>query len=138
MKGMNSDWNDRFGTRRDDGLGFSLVLYFALMAGGLALFVAPIYYLNSPEVHANPGLAGYEPPPGTRLIPPLRPLELPINRQASAEPDEALRAFAEANTRKLNGGRSAAPHTVPQQPAERTVSANAPLAPFARDPSSTF
>ena len=140
MKGMNSDWNDPFGTsRHDDGLGFSLLLYFAVMAGGLALFVAPVYYINSVEVHANPGLAAYEPPPATNLIPPLRPPEPPIAKQASAEPDEALRAFAEANMRKLNGGRSAASNRVLQQPAERTLSANAPLAaPFARDPSSTF
>ncbi|MBV9348354.1 MAG: hypothetical protein JOZ70_06940 [Pseudolabrys sp.] len=87
-----------------EGLGGSLALYFALMAGALALFVAPFYYFNAAEVHENPGLAVYEPPVATRVIPP--PLsEGPFVRLRSTSLDPAAQAIAEQNIRKLAGGR---------------------------------
>jgi hypothetical protein len=59
---MLSDHNSRC-------LGVSLAIYLIAVAFGLVLFVSPVLLANGPTKFDNPGLAAYDPPPGTVLIP---------------------------------------------------------------------
>jgi hypothetical protein len=52
--------------RRDaDGLGAALALQLSLYSFVFALFALWLYGLMAPKVVPNPGLAAYQPPPGT-------------------------------------------------------------------------
>jgi hypothetical protein len=53
----------------NQGLGLSLAIYLIAVTFGLMLFVSPILLANGPTKYNNPGLAAYDPPPGTLLIP---------------------------------------------------------------------
>ncbi len=46
--------------RRGEGLGLSIVVYAALMVGGLALFVAPVVWAYGPTEYPNPDLPKYD------------------------------------------------------------------------------
>jgi hypothetical protein len=58
---MNSEHNQ--------GLGVSVAIYLVALVCGLALFVLPVLVISGPSKFENAGMAAYEPPPGTLLIP---------------------------------------------------------------------
>src|ERR1700687_1968564 len=58
---MSSDHNQ--------GLGVSVAIYMIALVCGLALFVLPVLVISGPSKFENVGIAAYEPPPGTLLIP---------------------------------------------------------------------
>lgn len=47
----------------------SIAIYMVAVVCGLALFLVPVFLFNAPRTIANAGMAAYEPPPGTLLIP---------------------------------------------------------------------
>jgi hypothetical protein len=52
-----------------EGWGVSALWYLVMLsAGGACLFLV-LHALYQPTVYANPGLAAFHPPPGTRLLP---------------------------------------------------------------------
>jgi hypothetical protein len=66
-----------------------------MLAGAGGLFLL-FYSATRPTIYANPGIAAYSPPPGTRLIPLSRTSDAP---ELAGLPDEApspLSAFAQA------------------------------------------
>jgi len=56
-------------SEHDQGLGISIAIYMVAVVCGLALFLVPVFLANTPRIIANAGMAAYEPPPGTLLIP---------------------------------------------------------------------
>jgi hypothetical protein len=47
----------------------SVLWYLAALIGAGACFFLALHAIYQPTVYANPGLAAFHPPPGTRLIP---------------------------------------------------------------------
>lgn len=124
--------------RASDDIGGSLFIYFAMMAGVFALFVLPIYWLNSAEVHVNPGVSAYDAPRATRLIPESKPDDGPLANLARApQPDPALQAMATENVRKLGGGRAPAPRRVAAETTGSAHSAAEPPPAAVQRPSAT-
>jgi hypothetical protein len=70
----------------------------SLVLAGSACIFLPLYSLTQPTIYANPGLAAYTPPPGTRLIPLFRKSDAPELVDLPDVPPPALRAFAQAQT----------------------------------------
>lgn len=56
-----------------EGLGLSLAIYLAAIGAVLVVLGTPIYLFTGPTQLENHGLAAYHAPPGTRLIPEIRP-----------------------------------------------------------------
>ena len=54
-----------------DGLGGSLLIYLLALAGVVFVLGVPVYSAIAPARYENPGLAVYEPPRATRVIPSL-------------------------------------------------------------------
>jgi hypothetical protein len=50
------------------GLGGSVAIYLVALACGLSLFVLPVLFASG-QKYDNAGMAAYDPPPGTLLIP---------------------------------------------------------------------
>jgi hypothetical protein len=48
----------------DEGMGLSVVVYAIAMMCGLALFVMPVLWANSPRVYENPGVSALRTPGG--------------------------------------------------------------------------
>jgi hypothetical protein len=53
------------GRREPDGLGVALAIHLSLYSFVFALFALWLYSLLQPKAVPNPGLAAYQPPPGT-------------------------------------------------------------------------
>lgn len=53
----------------DQGLVTSLAVYIIAIAFGLVVIVVPVLLFNGPTKFHNPGVAAYNPPAGTLLIP---------------------------------------------------------------------
>jgi len=70
----------------------------SLVLAGSACIFLPLYSLTQPTVYANPGLAAYTAPPGTRLIPLFRKSDAPELVDLPEAPHSALSAFAQAQT----------------------------------------
>jgi hypothetical protein len=49
-------------------LGVSLAIYLIVVTFDLMMFVVPVLLANGPTKFDNPGIAAYDPPPGTLLI----------------------------------------------------------------------
>jgi hypothetical protein len=67
----------------------------AILAGAACLFLL-LYSLSKPTEYANPGIAAYTPPPGTRLLPLPRKSDAPELAELPAEPSSPLSALARA------------------------------------------
>lgn len=99
-----------------EGLGISLAIYLAALAGGLAIFVLPVYYANSPTVIENTGVQVRSVPLGQPLFADRSHDPIPVARLQKPEIVDpatlaALKAYAKA--------------TAPQQ-ARRSTTADAP------------
>ena len=57
----------------NEGLGLSLAIYVAAIGATVAVLAVPVYFIAKPTKLENVGMAGYQAPPGTRLIPESRP-----------------------------------------------------------------
>jgi len=82
---------------RDEATG-ALLLGLIVPLGGAAGFFFLLYVLLKPTVHTNPGLAAYEPPPQTRLLPLPRKSDAPELAELPPvpEPPSPLTAYAQA------------------------------------------
>lgn len=56
-------------THRNDDWGVSALWYLTMLMAGGACFFLVLHTIYRPTVIPNPGLAAYNPPPGTRLLP---------------------------------------------------------------------
>src|ERR1700730_6622677 len=68
-----------------------------ILAGAACLFLL-LYSLSNPTEYANPGIAAYTPPHGTRLLPLPRKSDAPELAELPAEPASPLTALAQAQT----------------------------------------
>ncbi|HEY6258055.1 MAG TPA: hypothetical protein VIY51_19905 [Xanthobacteraceae bacterium] len=67
-----------------------------ILAGALGLFLL-LYSLLQPTVVANPGLAAFDPPAATRLVPLARKSDAPALAELPDVPASPLTAFAQAS-----------------------------------------
>jgi hypothetical protein len=79
-----------------------------ILAGAACLFLL-LHSAYRPTVTANPGIADYTPPPGTRLIPLPRKSDAPELAELRAEPPFPLGALAQANASEKQAKRDARP-----------------------------
>jgi hypothetical protein len=63
----------RISTDANEGLGLSLAIYAAAIGITIAVLAVPVYFITKPVKIENVGMAGYHAPPGTRLIPEIKP-----------------------------------------------------------------
>jgi hypothetical protein len=57
----------------DEGLGLSLAIYLAAIGAAILVLGTPVYFATKPTQLGNPGMAAYQAPAGTRLVPENRP-----------------------------------------------------------------
>jgi hypothetical protein len=101
----------------------SLLWYFLqLMAGAACIFLL-LYELYRPTVYANPGLAAYEPPPGTVLLPLPGKHDAPI---LAAMPDETLDRGASPVQAQANDKPKHAEHSRARTASRRRAPGEAP------------
>jgi hypothetical protein len=62
--------------KSDEGMGLSVAIYAIAMVCGLALFVLPVVWANSPTVYENPGVSALRLPGGPTYA--TRRTEFPI------------------------------------------------------------
>ena len=81
---------------RYEDLGGALALYCAALIAVVAIIALPVYSIISPATYQNPGIAAYQPAPGTRLIPALtRKMDAPpVLETHSYAADPSLQALA--------------------------------------------
>jgi hypothetical protein len=80
-----------------EGLGLSIAVYAVAMLCGLALFVLPVYWLNSPAVYENPGVRTSALPGGPSYA--SHPAEFPLamlHRQQIVDPAMLVELDAKA------------------------------------------
>jgi hypothetical protein len=80
-----------------EGLGLSIAVYALAMVCGLALFVLPVYWANSPAVYKNPGVTASTLPGGPSYA--NRPGEFPLamlHRQQIVDPAMLVELNAKA------------------------------------------
>jgi hypothetical protein len=63
----------RISTDANEGLGVSLAIYAAAIGATISVLAVPVYVITKPVKIENVGMAGYRAPPGTRLIPEIKP-----------------------------------------------------------------
>src|SRR5262249_22375306 len=97
---MYSRWNP-FRPRTSRSEDFSLAAAGGIVLAAYASFFFGLYWLMQPSVTANPGLAGYRPPPKTIVryadspwVPPAPSEALPIRAQAEPAPAPAKSTLA--------------------------------------------
>ena len=61
----------------DEGLVTSLLMYIGAVVAVAVVIGTPVWLLNMPTQFESSGMAGYQAPPGTRLLPDRRRVELP-------------------------------------------------------------
>jgi len=86
-------------TADNEGLGLSIAVYALAMLCGLALFVLPVYWMNSPAVYKNPGVKTSALPGGPSYA--SHPGEFPLamlHRQQIVDP--AMLVELNAKTQK--------------------------------------
>jgi hypothetical protein len=89
-------------SEHDQGLGVSIAIYMVAMVCGLALFVLPVLLVNWPGKGVNVGMAAYQQPPGTLLIPkPARYSSLLVYLKHDDIVDPALLADMNAKVKEL-------------------------------------
>ncbi len=86
----NATWK----SQSDEVAGSLFLCLIVLVAGAAGLFFL-LHVLLKPTVRANPGMAAYEPPPLTRLLPLPRKSDAPELAELPAEPPSPLTAFAQ-------------------------------------------
>ena len=74
-----------------------------------ALFFGFLFWLYQPNVIENPGVAAYEPPPGTRLVPLPRKMDAPEILQISLPDNQTFASAADSRTVAPVSNRSSAP-----------------------------
>jgi hypothetical protein len=105
---MLSDYNSRC-------LGVSLAIYLIAVTFGLMLFVLPVLLANRPTKYENPGLAVYDPPPGTLLIPQRARNSFPLAFLKHEDlVDPTLVASLNARAKKAEKPRHLASHSGPR------------------------
>jgi hypothetical protein len=57
----------------NEGLALSLAIYVAAIGVTIAVLAVPVYFIIKPTKLENVGMAAYQAPPGTRLIPEIKP-----------------------------------------------------------------
>jgi hypothetical protein len=102
------------------GLGVSVAIYLVAMVCSLTLFVVPVLLANGSKTFDNPGLAAYDPPPGTLVIPQRARYALPL---AFLKHDDivetAMLAKVNANAKKAEKPRQLASRTGQRVRSER-------------------
>ena len=85
--------------KSDEGLGLSVAAYALALICGLALFVLPVYWLNSPTVYENPGVTAARLPGGPAYA--NHPAEFPLAKlQDQQIVSAAMLAELNANAKK--------------------------------------
>jgi len=81
----------------DDQAGAIQLWILSLILAGVGGFCLLFYSVTRPKVYANPGIAAYTPPPGTRLVPLSRTSDAPeLADLPAVEAPSPLKAFAQA------------------------------------------
>ena len=103
-----------------EGLGLSLLLYVAAIAGTLALVAAPVYFASRPQVYDNPPLARADPLLNGPIIGAREATRAPLavlKRRTIVDPKFV--ATLNAKIKQPERDRRRAAPQVAQQPAQR-------------------